>query len=69
MNCQKMGRIMILAIEEANEKRGWMLEMEGGTIWAGTAMSKLGAQGNYTTPRVRVPSLRFLCPGSLVVSP
>lgn len=50
MNCQKMGRIMILAIEEANEKRGWMLEMEGGTIWAGTAMSKLGARGQLYNP-------------------
>lgn len=30
MNHQKMGRIMILAIEEVNEKRGWKHAGDGG---------------------------------------
>lgn len=30
MNHQKMGRIMILAIEEVNEKRGWKDAGDGG---------------------------------------
>lgn len=57
-----MGRIMILAIEEANEKRGWMLEMEEEPFGL-DCNEQVGCPGQLYNPKSQGSFHGFLCPG------